>query len=143
MMLRIVLALILGRCSVAPPSMGMPNGKPPNGWLMPHHSFEKTLTFDDNAKLWFTGGASMPLRDRVLLFPPVLERTGIIWNKDAVLTNDFELIVSFSVVGPHPTKKDSAFALWVSPDNFTATYHETEVIKSQDWKKGLAAINVD
>lgn len=115
-------------------------GKKSEGWLLPHHSFERTLTYDDRLADWLTSAATMALRDRVQILPPVPDRYGLFWNEKAVDTQDLEISFQFRAK-LHPPKsggpEDGAFAFWLSPDNFTASYDEQAIVTVRNWTKGM------
>jgi len=116
-------------------------GKKP-GWVLPQHSFEKTLSYDDNLGNWLASAGTMALRNRLQLVPPVPDRYGLFWNKKAVKTRHFEVIFKFSA-HQHKDRHRSSdpengmFAFWLSPDNFTAGYNEQAIVGVRDWGKGL------
>lgn len=104
---------------------------------MPHHSFEKTLTYDDDLGDWFSNAATMALRDRVQILPPVPDRHGIFWHKKAIATRDFEITFTLSFYenkGP----QDSALIFWLSPQNASLNYSE-QTPPSHDYR-GLAIV---
>merc|ERR1719174_236688 len=63
--------------------------KASTGWVLTHHSFEKTLSYDDRLGDWLASASTMPLRDRLQILPPVPDRYGLFWNKVAAQTRDF------------------------------------------------------
>mmetsp|Transcript_77835 Transcript_77835/g.200399 ORF Transcript_77835/g.200399 Transcript_77835/m.200399 type:complete len:488 (+) Transcript_77835:69-1532(+) len=108
--------------------------------LMPGHSFQQPLEYTSLLDAWAVSGASLLERDRLLMHPGVLERAGFAFNKGALLTNNFEIIVHFKVMGdkdadhvPH----DQSFAVWYVRENVSAVYNETKVIQAGSWKTGL------
>lgn len=109
------------------------------GWVLAHHSFERTLTYDDRLGDWTASASTMALRDRLQILPPVADRYGLFWNKRAASTSNFEISFNFRAM---PQKKDDSvedgvFAFWLSPDNFTAGYNEQAVVTVRNWTKGL------
>jgi len=123
------------------PSIGPPNEAPPienTGWVLAHHSFERTLTYDDRLGDWLTSAATMPLGDRVQLLPPVPDRWGLFWNKRAASTKNFEVTFNMRTLpqnkgGP----EDGVLAFWLSPENFTAAYDEQAIVTVRNWTQGL------
>jgi len=104
---------------------------------MVRHSFSGTMTFNDRLGDWLSSGATMALRDRVQLLPPVAERHGVLWSEQAVQTGDFEVQFSVNVTGPRRSTKDGMFAFWISPENFTASYDEAKIVQERNWTRGL------
>lgn len=95
------------------------------GWTLSRHSFEGTLTYDDNLGDWFSNAATMALRDRVQLLPPVPERHGILWHTRAIETRNFELTFTLSFNHkPDVEAEGAGVALWISPENVSAAYNE-------------------
>lgn len=108
------------------------------GWVLAHHSFERTLTYDDRLGDWLASAATMALRDRLQILPPVPDRHGLFWNKRAASTQNFEVSFTYNAL---PQRKDGPedgqFAFWFSPDNFTATFEEQAIVTVRNWTKGL------
>jgi len=107
---------------------------------MLHHSFAVPLAYEEVLNEWMVSGASLVERERLLMHPSVSERAGFMWNKAPLLTNDFEVVVHFRVVGPKGTEQavtDQSFALWYVHENITAGYNESKVVKATDWKAGM------
>jgi len=127
-----------GRSPAPPPP-------PPVGWALSHHSFEKTLTYDDHLDDWLHSAGTMALRDRVQLIPPVPDRHGLMWNMKPVTTSDFE--VTFTMTLDSRTAKDGGdnqfgnedghFAFWLSPDDFVSAYNEQSILSQRNWTQGL------
>jgi len=108
------------------------------GWMLVRHSFEKTLTYDDRLGDWLSSASTMALRNRVQLMPPVPDRYGLFWNKRAASTKNFEVTFNFRAMPQRKGKaEDGLFALWISPDNFTATYDEQSIVTMRNWTQGL------
>jgi len=105
-----------------------------------HHSFNVPLAFDEFLNDWGVSGASLVERERLLVHPSVPERAGFVWSKVPLLTNDFEAILHFRVVGPKGMEKtvpDQSLAIWYVYDNVTAGYNETAFINAPSWKSAL------
>jgi len=111
-------------------------------WRMTHHSFAKTLSYDNTLGDWVSSAATMALRDRVQLLPPVPDRYGILWNKQAVRSGKFE--VSFTLSGTpkdgNTGPDDAAVAFWIGLKDWTASYNEQDIVtKSKSWNEGLSS----
>jgi hypothetical protein len=107
---------------------------------MPHHSFDSPLSYEDKLGDWYVSGATLFERDRVLMHPGVTERHGWLWSTEPLLTNNFEAIFQFRVVGSQKVEEtplDQALAFWYTPQNVTASYKEETMIKTANWKAGL------
>jgi len=113
-----------------------------SGWMLAHHSFNTTLTYEDRLGDWLSSAGTMALRDRIQLMPPVADRHGVFWSEKAVQTGDYEVSFDFSVKGPRRTLKDGVFAFWISPDNFTADYDEAKIVEERNWTRGLEIANL-
>eukprot|EP00913_Durusdinium_trenchii_P033293 g31168.t1 len=127
--------------SVAPG--GHPHG-PADSWLLPSHSIERTLHWDDDS--WLMSAASMAMQDRVLLLPSVADRAAFLWNKKAVASTDFEIIFTISGRLPDSTQQDHVdgiFAFWLSLDDCASQYDEKAIVaktikdRTKDWQAGL------
>jgi len=109
---------------------------------MPHHSFERTLTYDDNLDYWLSSGASMALRDRVQLLPPVADRYAVFYNKKAIGTGMVD--IQFTISGSSQqgaSGQDGAVALWLERSNYTEGFDQTEIVKtSKQWIEGLTKV---
>jgi hypothetical protein len=117
--------------------------KDPTKVAMPHHSFQIPLAYEEVLNDWMASGASLVERERLLMHPSVSERAGFFFNKDPLLTNDFEATVHFRVVGPKDPRMvavDQSFGFWYVQENISAGYNEPYLIKAPSWKSGLAEI---
>jgi len=120
------------------PASAENKGDAQSGWILAHHSFERTLTYNDGLGNWLASASTMALRDRLQILPPVPDRYGLFWNKRAASTKNFEITFNFRAM---PQRKDAPedgmFAFWFSPDNFTASYDEQAIVTVRNWTKGL------
>uniref|UniRef100_A0A7S4UPR3 L-type lectin-like domain-containing protein n=1 Tax=Alexandrium monilatum TaxID=311494 RepID=A0A7S4UPR3_9DINO len=112
------------------------------GWKMRHHSFARTMSYDDTLGDWLSSAGTMALRNRVQLLPAVANRHGVLLSKQALGTRDFEARFSFSAhpgdinMGPG----DAAVAFWVSPEDCAKEYKEQVIVTtSKDWLEGSKA----
>mmetsp|Transcript_75627 Transcript_75627/g.198291 ORF Transcript_75627/g.198291 Transcript_75627/m.198291 type:complete len:489 (-) Transcript_75627:80-1546(-) len=108
---------------------------------MPVHSFQVPLEYTSLLDDWSVSGASLLERERLLMHPGVHERSGFAFNKAALLTSDFEITVLFKVAGEKDGAKvssDQSFAVWYVQENVSAIYNETQIIKAETWKAGMA-----
>lgn len=116
------------------------------GWRLPHHSFERTLSYDDNLEQWLASAGSIPLRDRLQMLPPVPNRYGLFWSKKPLLTKDFEVKFTLSAFAgateDGSSVRDGALAFWLSPDSMAHQYDEKSVVNvnTKDWYEGLQSI---
>eukprot|EP00928_Gymnodinium_smaydae_P053810 TRINITY_DN37720_c0_g1_i1.p1 TRINITY_DN37720_c0_g1~~TRINITY_DN37720_c0_g1_i1.p1 ORF type:complete len:535 (-),score=88.88 TRINITY_DN37720_c0_g1_i1:35-1444(-) len=103
------------------------------------HSFSTTLTQANGLLDWLSSAATMPLRDRVQLMPPVPDRYGLFWNKKPIQTKEFEVRVNFTTKSSSNTPpQDGVVAMWLSPDNFAEIYKENAVVtNSNNWTRAL------
>mmetsp|Transcript_121354 Transcript_121354/g.223377 ORF Transcript_121354/g.223377 Transcript_121354/m.223377 type:complete len:496 (-) Transcript_121354:36-1523(-) len=133
----VLLAALLPRAAAAAAAAAATDGP---GWVLSHHSFEKTLTYDDRLGDWLTSAATMPLRDRVQLLPPVTDRYALMWNKKAVSSKSFEISFTYRAV-PYENQ-DGMFAFWIGSENFTASYDEQAIIAVKNWTQGLSSVGL-
>jgi len=115
-----------------------------DSWALATHSFEKTLTYDDRLGDWMTSAATMALRDRVQILPPVPDRHGVFWNKKAIHSHDFQVTFTLRAKrddrpGAKPAK-DGKFAFWITNSNFSATYDEQAIVTQRNWTEGLRQV---
>lgn len=133
--------LVLACCSVGRAAGAGPKKKKDDErTFMPHHSFTTPLEFTSLLDDWAVSGASIFERERLLLHPGVAERAGFVFNKMPMLTNNFEVVFHFKVVGEkEPTKvmPDQSFGFWYVYENISDVYNESKVIKAESWKQGL------
>lgn len=111
-----------------------------NKVALPHHSFTTPLIFAEVLNDWRLSGASIVERERLLLHPSVSERAAFFWNKAPLLTNDFEITMSFRVMGEKDVTKvvdSQSFAIWYVYENISASYDEKKMIQAPDWLAGL------
>jgi len=111
---------------------------------MYHHSFERTMTYDDTLGDWLSSAASTALRDRVQLQPSVPNRHATFFSNKALDTQDFEVRFSISATdngegGDGP--RDGVLAFWLSLDNFAKQWHERAIVTvpTKVWDDGLIA----
>lgn len=107
---------------------------------IPHHSFQTPLAYEQVLNDWSVSGASLVETDRLLIHPSVSERAGFFFNTAPLLTNDFEVIIHFRVIGEKAAAKvalDQSFSVWYVYENISAAYNETKLIKANSWKDGL------
>eukprot|EP00929_Paragymnodinium_shiwhaense_P114453 TRINITY_DN82851_c0_g1_i1.p1 TRINITY_DN82851_c0_g1~~TRINITY_DN82851_c0_g1_i1.p1 ORF type:complete len:477 (-),score=156.53 TRINITY_DN82851_c0_g1_i1:124-1554(-) len=105
------------------------------------HSFEQSLTYSNGLGNWLQSAATMALRDRVQLMPPVPDRHGLFWSRKAVQTQDFEILVRFVAMS---STSDGFAAFWLGADDFASQYNEqTIVTASKNWTQGLATAGLD
>lgn len=107
-----------------------------------HHSFERELTYDSTLGDWLSSAATMALRDRVQLLPPVPDRHAVFWNKLPMGTGDFEVSYTFSAYSrDHVNSVEDGFvAAWISLDDYAKAYDEQAIVSlSKDWKEGATA----
>lgn len=113
--------------------------KEAKGRRLIHHSFGHALSFEDTLGDWLFSAASMPLRDRVELLPPVPDRHGIGFNKRSVDTSDFEVEFALGAVSPASGPEDGYITFWVGPQNYTADFNDLSIITvpDKDWSQGM------
>jgi len=111
---------------------------------MYHHSFERTLTYDDTLSEWLASAATMPLRDRVMIMPAVKNRYATLFSKKAIETKDFEVRFTMSATdnGEGGPEQDGVLAFWISLDNYAKAYNEEAIISdpNKDWGEGLKTL---
>jgi len=116
--------------------------KEETSWRMAHHSFSKTLSYDNTLGDWVSSAATMALRDRVQLLPPVPDRYGILWNKQPVRSGKFEVSFTLSGTPKESTAgpNDAVVAFWIGLKDWAASYSEQDIVtKSKSWNEGLSA----
>jgi hypothetical protein len=109
------------------------------GWALTHHSFQRTLSYDDRLGDWLASAGTMALRDRLQLLPPVPDRHGLFWNKKAAKTKKFELSFALKVRKhqKESSAEDGMVAFWLGPENFNASYNEQAIVTVRNWTLGL------
>jgi hypothetical protein len=114
------------------------------GWDMTRHSFDGTLTYDDNLADWLCSGATVALKNSVLLMPAVAGRHGIFWNKLASESSDYELITKLELTPQvlADNKLDEQFALWITGQNYSSLFHEETIVGGADWESGMSKLGL-
>lgn len=115
-------------------------------WHGAHHSFDGALTYDDNLDDWLVSGSTMAFSDRVLLFPNISDRHGLFWNKKAIKSRDYEVVLTLSTHKSAPRAgADSAVAFWLSLEDFPSSYSEKALIESKapTWEEGLRKLGLE
>mmetsp|Transcript_1111 Transcript_1111/g.1531 ORF Transcript_1111/g.1531 Transcript_1111/m.1531 type:complete len:490 (-) Transcript_1111:49-1518(-) len=108
--------------------------------LMPHHSFAAPLDYQTLLDDWTVSGASLFERERLLMHPGVAGRAGFLWSKSPLLTDSFEVVIHFRVMGekqPQNVLHDQSFGFWYVAENMSQVYNESAVIKAESWRKGM------
>lgn len=107
---------------------------------MPHHSLAAPFAHEGLLGDWSVSGASLFEGDRALVHPAVTQRSGFIWNKSPLLTNNFEVVTQFRFVGDKETTsvaKDQSLSFWYVKENISETYDESKLIQASNWTVGL------
>mmetsp|Transcript_62040 Transcript_62040/g.192283 ORF Transcript_62040/g.192283 Transcript_62040/m.192283 type:complete len:493 (-) Transcript_62040:87-1565(-) len=110
--------------------------------LMPHHSFAAPLEYLTLLDDWAVSGASVFEPERLLLHPGVAGLAGFLWSKSPLLTDNFEVVIHFRVMGekqPQKVLHDQSFGFWYVHENISKVYNESAVVKAESWTKGMAA----
>merc|ERR1712118_441979 len=90
----------------------------------------------------------MPSKKSVILVPGILGRAGMFFNKQPILTSDFNLETEFSFQAPQrPHNMDlnleQKFAFWYVHTNTTAAFSESVVLNEGTWEAGLEKMGWD
>ncbi|CAE7267594.1 unnamed protein product, partial [Symbiodinium pilosum] len=117
---------------------------PGDSWVLPSHSFERTLPWHDDDDTWLLSAATMAMQDRVLLMPAVADRHAFLWNKHVLKSTDFEIVFTVSGSLPHrSTQQDGSLAFWLSLDDCTKQFDEKVLMekvlrdRNNDWRVGM------
>lgn len=114
-----------------------------NSWALPRHSFTRTLMLDDSFNDWLLSASTVALGERVQLLPPVPDRFGMLWNKVAVGSHDFDVTFTFFAKPTGGSVHGGTFALWISPDNFTEMFQEAEIYKAETWGAAFETLDFE
>jgi len=126
--------------------VGVPPGHlrgPGDSWILPKHSFERTLPWHDDDETWLLSAASMPMQDRVLLMPAIADRHAFLWNKKVIQSTDFEVVFAISGSLPRNTQQDGSLAFWMGTEDCTKSFNEKALVekvlrdRNMDWRVGL------
>eukprot|EP00439_Symbiodinium_sp_Y106_P081692 s2258_g20.t2 len=107
--------------------VGVPPGHlrgPGDSWILPKHSFERTLPWHDDDETWLLSAASMPMQD----FRQTLPIHAFLWNKKVIQSTDFE---------------DGSLAFWMGTEDCTKSFNEKALVekvlrdRNMDWRVGL------
>ena len=58
---------------------------------MPLHSFEAPLSLDNLENHWLTSGSTTTTDDRVILNPDIINRFGLFWHREPVVSQKFSM----------------------------------------------------
>lgn len=125
-------------CAAAPHGSGNRAGQ---AWKLPHHSFERTISHESANSSWLMGMTTMAYKDRVLLMPPVGDRSALLWSTKAIKSTDFEVV--FTLSGDQNGAKDGSLAFWLSQEDFASGFPQQKIIEAsladakKDWKVGM------
>jgi len=111
------------------------------GWALMRHSFQRTLSFEDTLADWLFTAASMPLRDRVNLLPPVADRHGVAFNKRTIDSSDFTAAFAMGAIGTKSnTVADGYVALWLGNQNYTQAFDDQSIVQEpeKNWQNGMS-----
>jgi hypothetical protein len=95
---------------------------------------------NDLAADWYLAGTVMPSSKNLVLSPGVPGRFGAIWSSTPLLTNDFEVSMTFTAKGPEKrTVQDEGFAFWYVYENGTDTHSNItfEHAQRRRWSRTL------
>jgi len=101
---------------------------------------------------WFLAGNIIPTHQAMILSPGVPNRMGMMWSSYPLLTNNFEVTMTFR--GKRPAKrsvKDEGFAFWYVYENGTQAHHnisfehaqKQEEIIADTWKNSFTEAGMD
>eukprot|EP00922_Rhytidocystis_sp_ex-Travisia-forbesii_P044702 GHVS01066627.1.p1 GENE.GHVS01066627.1~~GHVS01066627.1.p1 ORF type:complete len:592 (+),score=105.61 GHVS01066627.1:259-2034(+) len=98
-----------------PPRHAVPSNTP--GYtvdkvLMPGHSWESPLNYNNGLQDWELAYASVPGNLHVVITPAVVNRRGFMFSKYPMKTANFELQFQFAVAGVDATSNTEGFAFW-------------------------------
>jgi len=136
------LGLWLLACCLTEQALGKPKKAAETKVNMPHHSYMPPLDYASLLDDWLVSGSALFLRERLLLHPNVLERTGFVWSKWPLLTNSFEVVIHFRVAGgaiSQTVPLDQTVAVWYIQESVAASYNESKIIQAPSWLEGLTA----
>jgi len=74
---------------------------------------------------WTFLGASVALRQDVLLTPNVRDRAGVAWHNYPILSDNFEVEYDIQVRGPGRSTQRQGFAFWYVSQNFSESVSES------------------
>lgn len=111
-------------------------------WVLKHHSFEKTMSYDNTLDQWKLSASSMALRDRIQLTPPVINRHGMFFSKSGIETHEFSVEFTLSAFDNgenRGTAQDGHVAFWLNLESYTASFDEKAIVSDpgKNWQDGL------
>eukprot|EP00922_Rhytidocystis_sp_ex-Travisia-forbesii_P044705 GHVS01066630.1.p1 GENE.GHVS01066630.1~~GHVS01066630.1.p1 ORF type:complete len:567 (+),score=90.66 GHVS01066630.1:82-1782(+) len=100
--------------------------------LMPGHSWESPLTYDNSLADWELAYGSVPAKRHVIITPAVSNRRGLLFNKYPMKTANFELQFQFEARGDDATSNSEGFAFWYVHEDVAKT-KPTSPAEEQLW----------
>lgn len=116
------------------------------------HSIVNPPDINDLAADWFLAGTVMPSSKNLVLSPGVPGRFGALWSSSPLLTNDFEVSMTFTAKGPDKrTVQDEGFAFWYVYENGTDVHanitfehaQNQEEMVANSWSQHFQAAGLD
>lgn len=97
--------------------------------LLEGHSIRSPPDIHALAAQWHLVGTIIPTRRTLMVSPGTTNRGGMLWSRGPVLTNNFEVTLTFSATSPtgYTPMENSGFALWYVQENVTKTHTELPV----------------
>lgn len=102
---------------------------------MPLHSFEAPLSLDQIENHWLTSGSTTTTDDRVILNPDIINRFGLFWHREPVVSQKFIMETNVKVKG---TMADGqGFGIWYVKENLSENYHPEDMWSAKTWNEGM------
>lgn len=103
---------------------------------MPLHSFEAPLSLDQLETHWLTSGSTTTTDDRVILNPDIINRFGLFWHREPVVSQKFLLETRIKVKGS--MADGQGFGIWYVKENLSENYHPEDMWSAKTWNEGMA-----
>lgn len=106
---------------------------------LPGHSIGHPPDINLLAADWWLAGTVIPSHDALILSPGVANRIGLVWSSSPLLTNNFEVILTFKARRPAKrSTKDDGFAVWYTYENGTAAHNDLALEHAQNQAELIA-----
>ncbi|CAD7955744.1 unnamed protein product [Amoebophrya sp. A120] len=122
-------------------------------WIeLVHHTFRDGNITDNGLALWSLESCAIPMADQIQLFTDVTERSGQLWNREAITTDNWEVQFQLDVSALNiiPKTRNVGVAFWLTDFQVTSVLNAKNIVGSSpmnqadsDWNDNLAHLGYD
>jgi len=122
-------------------------------WIeLVHHTFRDGNLTDHGLALWHLESCAIPLADEVQLFTDVSERSGQLWNREAITTDNWEVqwMLDFKTMNIMQKTKGVGLGFWLTGFNVNEVMNAKKIVGTstmgqadKDWNTNLHNLGYD